>query len=40
MSMIDDDGVLDRTVENTNLDEFELIDLPQEQLASTSLLAP
>ena len=31
MSVIDDDNELDRILENTNLHEYELIDLPLEQ---------
>ena len=36
MSVIDDDDEPDRILENTNLDEFELIDSPREQLDDSS----
>ena len=36
MFMIDDDNELDRILKDTNLDEYELIDLPLEQLGDSS----
>ena len=36
MSVIDDDNGLDRILENTNLHEYKLIDLPLEQLGDLS----
>ena len=36
MSIIDDDHELDRILENTYFDEYELIDLPMEQLEGSA----
>ena len=35
MSMIDDDNELNRILEDTILDEYEIIDLPLEQLGDS-----
>ena len=36
MSVIDNDREFDRNLETTNLDEYEVIDLPREQLNDLS----